>query len=162
MLFSVFSATLACVLAVIADMLTARFCRARTRGYLSAFAAVLAGTPLALLLLNPSADIPTHLIALGFSLMGWAVYVNLAQALESSLRIRILRDIGAQGGFIAAQSLQEKYNDAILIGIRIQRLEDAGIIKRTGGRLHLISRKLDLPAKIFEILRLMLVGRRVL
>jgi MFS family permease len=89
----------------------------------------------------------------------WFVFLNFTQGLESSLRIRLLREVQAEGGQIERAALLDRYNDASLLRLRLQRLLDGGAVLRHDGRLVVASAGLRAIARFFRLLKRLLLGR---
>lgn len=148
------------IIAVICDLLIARLSGKRLLGYMASFLITLIGLPLALASIMSPVDIYAIIVALGIALMWWFIYLNLVQAVESSLRIRMLREIEAEGGSVDLDKLKLIYNDNRLIRIRLKRLEDGGAVLLKDGQYHLSSRKLEKAAYFFTALKRLLLNRR--
>ncbi|MCC3305335.1 hypothetical protein [Sneathiella sp. HT1-7] len=147
-------------IAVICDLLIARTSGKRLLGYMTSFVITLIGLPLVLVSVMTPIDIFAMVIALGIALMWWFIYLNLVQAVESSLRIRMLREIEAEGGSVDIDKLKLIYNDDRLIRIRLKRLEKGGAVILKNGRHHLNSGKLEKAAHFFTTLKRLLLNRR--
>ncbi|CAN0492932.1 unnamed protein product, partial [Discosporangium mesarthrocarpum] len=104
MIFTVIITVLA--IAVICDLLIARISGKRLLGYMTSFVITLIGLPLVLVSVMTPIDIFAIVIALGIALMWWFIYLNLVLAVESSLRIRMLREIEAEGGSVDIDKLK--------------------------------------------------------
>jgi hypothetical protein len=89
----------------------------------------------------------------------WFIALNLIQALESSLRVRLLREVMALGGRIPIARLEARYNDRWLLGLRLSRLRDAGAIVERDGRLFVVSPGLRAVAGFFRLLKRVCIGR---
>ncbi|WP_025900142.1 hypothetical protein [Sneathiella glossodoripedis] len=141
------------VLITSVDVLVARITQNRVTG----FKASLCLTPLIsaglTLWLSEDADLYYFLITLGIALMWWFIYLNIAQSLESSLRIKILFEIFERGGRMKVNELKEIYNDTRLINIRIDRLKKHKAIHSFDGKLFLSSTKLKIAASFFLFLK---------
>jgi len=148
------------VIAAACDVMIARLSGRRLLGYMASFLITLIGLPLALASVISPVDIYAIVVALGIALMWWFIYLNLVQAVESSLRIRMLREIDAEGGSVDIDKLKLIYNDDRLIRIRLKRLEDGGAVRLKDGRHHLNSGKLEKAAHFFTALKRLLLNRR--
>ena len=89
----------------------------------------------------------------------WFIVLNLIQALESSLRVRLLREVMAMGGRIPIVLLEARYNDRLLLGLRLSRLRDARAIVERDGRLFVVSPGLRAVAGFFRFLKKLCIGR---
>ena len=98
-------------------------------------------------------DFLTYL-ALAF---GYFNFVNLTIA---SLRIRLLEEIWASGGALAADALKSAYNSHEVVAIRLQRLIQGGHLVEKNGRLHSGRLPFLIVARIFDGLHLFIFGRR--
>lgn len=139
--------------AVLLDLLIARSTGKRLAGYAASFLTTLIALPLAMFVLTSEPDFFEILIGLGIALMWWFIYLNFVQAVESSIRIRMLMEIQANGGSLALEDLQKTYNDDRLIRIRLNRLETAGAVQNRDGRHFLSSTKLRKAALFFTSLK---------
>lgn len=98
-------------------------------------------------------------IALGLFGSWWFIFLNLAQAMESSLRIRILREIALAGGSLSTAALSAHYSDARLIRLRVTRLTESGAIRQCGHTLLVSSWPLLILARLFRLLKLIMIRR---
>lgn len=98
-------------------------------------------------------------VALGLFGSWWFIFLNIVQAMESSLRIRILREIALAGGSLSTEALSARYSDSRLIGLRVSRLTESGAIRQRGDRLLVASRPLLFLARLFRLLKLMIIHR---
>lgn len=63
------------------------------------------------------------------------VYFHLFNMTETSIRVRLLREIDVQ-----EQTIEEvigRYDPSNSVGVRMQRLEDIGVVKQSNGRYYL-------------------------
>ncbi len=147
-------------IAVLFDLLVARFTGKRILGYVASFLITLIGFPLIIILVTPAAnDVFEIIIALGIALMWWFIYLNAVQAVESSLRIRMLMEIQARGGALSVDELHAAYSDERLIRIRLKRLEEAGAVTTVGGLRRLQSKKLLNAALFFTALKRIILNK---
>ena len=84
---------------------------------------------------------------------GWYVFQNVMGGNESSIRFRILEEISLAGGRIPEDVLRERYNDVLLIEVRLQKLISGGQVLESEGRYSLASQKLALLSSIFWLLK---------
>lgn len=158
--WSLLAALIAFIAAVACDLLVARITGRRTRGYAASLAATIVLTPILTLALVPVADIFLVLIVLGIALMGWFVYLNLAQAVESSIRFRVIQSIHEQGDSASLARLTETYDDRRLLRLRLERLVEGGAVERTAdGTYRVRSGGLKLLAGFFSASRRFLLGQ---
>jgi len=150
----------ALALAVATDILTARTVRNRALGYAYSCIVTLVATPVLVVFFSGRIDVFFIVITLGIALMWWFAYVNVAQAIESSLRIRLLFEIRRQGSSLPISRLGLIYNDTVLIDVRIKRLEEnqALLFDEKGWRLN--SQKLRNMASVFTFLKKIMLNRR--
>jgi hypothetical protein len=92
--------------------------------------------------------------SLGFA-FGYFNFVNLTIA---SLRIRILEEIAASGGWLPRAALLARYGTDSVADIRLSRLVNGGHLVERNGRLHTGRLQFLLVARIFEALRLLILG----
>jgi hypothetical protein len=99
------------------------------------------------------------LSSLTYVALGWCYFhfVNLGIA---SLRIRVLEEIVEAGGTLQAVSLQDRYNDARMADARIQRLIAGGHLVARGERFHRGSARFLFTARLFAVLRHLIIGNR--
>jgi len=147
-------------IAIIIDILIVHLTRKRTLGYVCSFIITLIGVPTLLATLTGSdSDIFQIILALGFALMWWFIYLNIAQAIESSLRIRMLFEIQKNGGQLTLAALENLYNDEQLITIRLRRLEASKAIMVKDNHWHLQSKALRKTAQFFSALKRLFLKR---
>ena len=89
----------------------------------------------------------------------WYVFLNIVQALESSLRVRLLREVDAAGGSISRAKLSEIYSNEALISLRRDRLIAGGAIVVQNGRMFVKSAGLKAIAAFFDVLKKIYLGR---
>ena len=65
------------------------------------------------------------------------VYFHLFNMTETSIRVRLLREIAVQEQTI--DEVIDRYNPSNSVGVRLQRLQDIGVVKQSGGRYFLQS-----------------------
>jgi hypothetical protein len=90
----------------------------------------------------------------------WFIVLNFVQSFDSSLRVRILALLYAAGGRMPRATLEQTYNDEMLLGLRLQRLLTQGYAVERGGRVYITSAKLRVLAKFFRALKMTLLGYR--
>ena len=143
--------------ALIADVLSSRLGASRLASYgTSLLAGLLATIGGALLLSKAGTSTGTAVIAY---CAWWFVFLNLVQALESSLRVKLLGEIRAAGGRISSADLEARYNDTALLQLRLQRLIAGGAVERSNRRLRVVSPGLRAIARLFRVLKKVLIGR---
>jgi hypothetical protein len=98
-------------------------------------------------------DLLTYL-ALAF---GYFNFVNLTVA---SLRIRLLEELSLHGGRLSRQALVDRHSSANVFGIRLKRLIGGGHLVEQQGRLFTGKRVFLVVARIFDMLRWVILGRR--
>ncbi|MFT6556988.1 hypothetical protein [Sneathiella sp.] len=144
---------------VLADLMISRITGRRLRGYATSFLLTLIGVPLVFVFVLKTTDVFEVLLGLGLGLMWWFIYLNVVQAVESSLRIRMLLEIRKNGGQMAADELRAIYNDETLIRLRMQRLVQGGAVEQDQDHWHLRSGKLKTAAQFFSALKQGLLGK---
>lgn len=99
----------------------------------------------------------TGLDCLIYAALAWCYFhfVNLGIA---SLRIRVLEEIAEAGGSLDARALRELYNDSQMAEARVQRLLAGGHIVFRDGRFHSGRRAFLAVARMFAILRGLILG----
>jgi hypothetical protein len=153
-----FAAGIGMIFALLFDVLSSRVRLSRVASYGVSLAggAVLSIIAVAVLGKGSPAAIAIAVLAYG---AWWFIALNLIQALESSLRVRLLREVMAAGGRIPVARLEARYNDRSLLGLRLSRLRAAGAIAERGGRLFVVSPGLRAIAGFFRLLKKICVGR---
>lgn len=92
--------------------------------------------------------------ALGYGYFHW---INLG---ETARRIRILREIHrAPGGGLSADELLRRYNAAVIVRARLERMLAHGQVVRRKGRFFIGSRKLLVMAQVLTLAKKLLLGR---
>lgn len=88
---------------------------------------------------------------------GYFSFVNLCL---TSLRIRILRELRDAGGSLPLVTLQARYDNHVMIGVRLQRLITGGHITERDNTIY-PARSLFLTiARLFDFLRWLVLGPR--
>jgi hypothetical protein len=153
-----FAAGAGIVFALLFDVLSSRAGLSRVASYGVSLAggALMAIIAAAILGQGSAAAFAVAIVAYG---AWWFIVLNLVQALESSLRVRLLREVMALGGRIPIAWLEARYNDRSLLGLRLGRLRDAGAIVERDGRLFVASRGLRAVAGFFRLLKKICIGR---
>ena len=146
--------------AVLTDLIVSRLSGKRVYGYATSFLLTLFGIPLVWLFhTSSSPDIFEIVISLGIGLMWWFIYLNVVQAVESSLRLRMLFEVREKGGVIDEKSLAETYSDSRLIRLRMKRMLDGGAITVEQDTYFLVSNQLRHIARFFTGLKKLFLGK---
>jgi hypothetical protein len=153
------AAALGTMAALIADVATARTGASRPFSYGVGFLVGLAASLALSLSLAGQADLGVAGIAVIAYGAWWFILLNLVQALDSSLRVRLLGEVRAAGGRIDRAALEARYNDDVLLRRRLDRLREHGAIVERDGKLCVFSPGLRLLAEVFRRLKLALLGR---
>jgi FkbM family methyltransferase len=66
------------------------------------------------------------------------IYFHLFNMTETSIRVRLIREIAVQEQTI--DEVIDRYNPSNSVGVRLQRLQDIGVVKKTGDRYFLQTR----------------------
>lgn len=154
-----FAAAFGLALALLGDVVGSRVGLSRVAAYGMSLFIGLLGTLLWLLALATSASLGTTLIAVFAYCAWWFAFLNLVQALESSLRVRLLEEVRDAGGRIGRSDLAARYNDDGLLRLRLARLHSRGAVVEREGRLFVASSGLKAIAAVFRVLKKALVGR---
>ena len=110
-------------------------CRAPALGGSKPMAmSLLAGIVTSALLCAPGPEKSRHLIDAGgvgiaillFCSWWFIFFLNFVQAMESSIRVNLLREMRAGGGSMSRAQLADRYNDARLVRLRLDRLRLGG------------------------------------
>lgn len=148
------------VSAIFLDLLVTRVSGHRLYGYATSLGIIFMGCPLAVLFNAPEyATLFSLILALGLGLMWWFIYLNVVQAVESSLRLRMLFEVKTNGGSLTETKLRDTYNDKTLITLRLKRLEEGKSIVKKEGKYYLQSKKLRKAAHFFTVLKKISTGR---
>lgn len=92
--------------------------------------------------------------ALAFA-FGYFNFVNLAIA---SVRIRMLEELAAAGGWLPRATLLDRYGTQSVADIRLERLVGGGHLVERNGRLHTGRLQFLIVARIFDGLRRLIFG----
>lgn len=84
-------------------------------------------------------------------------FLIVVTAGESSIRIRMLREFATFPQGLTLNQLLERYNDIVILELRLERLQSHGKIKLVDGRYFLQSRSLHFIALLFKGLKLLLL-----
>jgi hypothetical protein len=94
-------------------------------------------------------------LALSF---GYFNFINLNIA---SLRIRMLQELADSGGTMPMEKLSALYNTDAVIALRIDRLAAGGHLVERDGRYYTGKRAFLVVGRIFDLLRLMILGSKL-
>jgi len=147
------------VIALVADVAVSRAGGSRIASYGASLLTGFAATLIAVVALTPElslAPVATAVLAYG---AWWFIFLNLVQALESSIRVRLVNELRIAGGRMPWSVLQQRYSDSVLLGLRLNRLLAGGAVVERNGRLHVVSPGLKLIAGIFRFLKVSLLGQ---
>jgi hypothetical protein len=87
------------------------------------------------------------------------LFFNFINAGESSIRIRILRELRAMDRPLTVTALLKAYNDFVILDTRLGRMISNHQIEYTDGRYRLVAHTLLRPAKLFRFLKWLLLRR---
>jgi hypothetical protein len=96
-----------------------------------------------------------------YGALGWG-YFHFVNLCIASLRIRVLEEIVDAGGRMPTQQLVAHYNTDGLIAVRITRLVDGGHFVVRNQRYHRGKPQFLLIARIFDLLRRVIMGQNYL
>lgn len=85
-------------------------------------------------------------------------YFNFVNLTVASLRIRILEELAAAGGWLARSTLLDRYGTGSVIELRLARLVRGGHLVDRNGRLYTGRLQFLLLARIFDVLRTAILG----
>ena len=143
--------------AILTDVLASRAGRSSAAAYALSFAIGLVTT---LIVAFAVARDPW---ALGIATLSyaawWFIALNVIQAMQSSLRVQILREVRRSGDRLPTEDLLARYNDASLLELRLRRLQDSGAVRTRDGRLYVASAELRCLALLFTTLKRLYTGR---
>jgi hypothetical protein len=160
----ILSAALAVLANVAAQVISHRL---MLRGRLVATLAVGFGAGLAVLALSSAA---VYLLTAAGEGFGWRlasalliyasgsfVFLCLVAASETSVRIELLRNLSRRGGMTGAE-LDALYDNESLVRRRLNRLLEAGAIRKANERYQLVSTSLLFIARLFVAAKVMIYG----
>lgn len=153
------AATIGMFIALATDVIASRIGVARIVAYGASLATGFLGTLLAAFVLVPAIRIDVFGVAALAYGAWWFAFLNLVQALASSLRVRLLQEVRAAGGRMSRAKLRQRYNDNTLLSLRLDRLLNHGAVVERDGRLYVASPGLKRLARFFRILKKTLTGR---
>src|SRR5262249_4735866 len=87
------------------------------------------------------------------------LYFGVVNVGESSIRVRLLRELSKSAGPTVEKDLLHTYNDGIILRIRLGRMVRNGQVSLAGDRYRLQSRTLARIAGIVFGLKKLLLGR---
>jgi hypothetical protein len=87
------------------------------------------------------------------------LFFNFINAGESSIRIRILRELRAMEPPLTVTALLRVYNDLVILDTRLGRMIGNRQIECADGRYRLVARTLLRPARLFRFLKWLLLRR---
>ena len=93
-----------------------------------------------------------------FGFIGF-VFFNALNVGESSIRVRILRELLAAEGPMSEADLLDRYNDQLILGSRLERLLEGGQIEKRDGRYFLKATNLLVVARIIRWAKIVLLHR---
>ena len=106
-------------------------------------------------------DVETAAISLlGFCSWWFIFFLNFVQAMESSIRVNLLREMRANGGSMSRVQLESRYSDMRLVQLRLERLVAGGAIAEREGRFTVTSPSSLRVARLFRLLKMVLLGRQ--
>jgi hypothetical protein len=104
---------------------------------------------------------------LALAAVNWVVYFSISYCYfhfvhipEASVRIRILRSIQEKGGKLPIDAVLRDYNAKVILQTRLGRLLESQQIELKNGRYHTRKPKMLYIAKIFLIMRRLVLGDR--
>lgn len=153
-----FAAGIGMIFALLFDVLASRAGLSRVASYGVSLVGGAVVSPVAVVILGKDSPAAIAVAVLAYCAW-WFITLNLIQALESSLRVRLLREVMATGGRIPIARLEARYNDRSLLGLRLSRLRAAGAVAERDGRLFVVSAGLRAIAGFFRLLKKICVGR---
>jgi hypothetical protein len=107
-------------------------------------------------------DFLAFLIMNGVAYMAFSFgYFNFINLNIASLRIRMLQELAESGGSMPAEALANLYNTQEVIAVRIGRLISGGHLVERQGRFYSGKRKFLIVGRIFDLLRLVILGSRL-
>jgi hypothetical protein len=87
-------------------------------------------------------------------------YFGLANLGQSSIRIRLFAEIGETSAGVSLQQIARKYDETVLMKLRIQRLVESGDIIHKEGRYVIGRTRLVLLAKLMRALKFVVLGKK--
>jgi len=163
------SALLICTAATATNVVAQILVHRATQGYVRSFfvgfvlglGVLLAGEVLRLSSRPTSGLEAVVVIAADGLLYGCAafLYFGVVNVGESSIRVRLLRELGKSSGPTSEKELLRTYNDGMILRIRLGRMVRNGQVSLEGGRYRLQSRTLARIAAAVFGLKMLLLGR---
>lgn len=150
------------VVAIVAHVVVSRAGAGPLRAYARSLLAGAIFTALACSLALSQSAIDGWVVAttvLLFCSWWFIFFLNILQAMESSIRVNLIREILANGGSIPRARLDERYNDGKLIKLRLERLLAGGVITEREGKLFVTSASSRFLARFFKLLKVILIGK---
>lgn len=149
---------LALGISIFSDIVATRVTGRRFVGYVVSLTSVVLMTLSLALILGPNTAART-LVLSGVSCAWWFVYLNLAQAVRSSIRFKLIDQVSASSEAISLEALLTKYNDRHLLILRLNRLLESRLVERASdGRYFVRSLALSRLAVFFAMSRVLLLG----
>lgn len=111
--------------------------------------------------LSPGEGIERMVASAGLVLVtmsGAYITFHIINAGESSIRVRLIREIGSSGGLTEA-GLMARYNDQVILDSRLDRLIEAGKVKRSGDHYHLVGTTFSAVSHVFTLTKRLLFCR---
>jgi len=145
--------------------------KVRNRGYyypllvgcVCGLAATLAISAAALALMPET--VPDCVALLGMNLVAYLAlsfgYFNFINLNIASLRIRMVQELAESGGEMPVEALMGLYNTEEVVAVRIDRLVRGGHLAERQGRFYCGKRRFLLVGRIFDFLRLVILGHRI-
>lgn len=98
-----------------------------------------------------------NLVTYLFIAFSYFAFINLG---VSSLRVRLLEELGQSKGGLSMSELLNKYGSREIVKNRIEKLEKAGQLQLIGDRYYLGESLALLMVKILEFLKFIVLGRK--
>lgn len=156
-MIGLFCAALGLAVAFAADLGLARLKVSRVRTYLLALAGGFAIALMVCLLVTwEFGQICVTVVAYG---TWWFILLNLIQGMESSIRAQILRELRRVDSEATVDSLLGRYNDNVIVRLRLDRLMSAAIVVEREGRLFVQPGPVRRIALLFRFLKVVILRR---
>ena len=111
------------------------------------------------------ASVPDFAALLGMNLVAYLAfsfgYFNFINLNIASLRIRMVQELAESGGEMPVEALTDLYNIEEVIALRIDRLSSGGHLIERQGRFYSGKRQFLIVGRIFDFLRLVILGSRL-
>jgi hypothetical protein len=86
-------------------------------------------------------------------------YFGLANLGQSSIRVRIYAELASEASGVSRSELLQRYDEGVLMNVRIRRLVESGDLIERGGRYYVGRARLVLLGKFMTALKTFMLGK---